>query len=785
MLPENVNAILALLARRLDPIGLGSGSFEAALTVDERTVGLNVRRDVGEVVDGGKVGTATLRNVGPATGLFGYTALSSPAGFVKAAHAAASEVARLADLVCTARDPADVRRTVKRLDRLSDVLCSVVDAAELVRNVHPDPKHVDAANEAHSILSSLLNQLNTHQGLYAALVRVFETPSILSSLSTEELRVAQLLKADFEKSGIHLPDASRRRFVELSDRILNLGHRMVLSAHPSVDSVTIDDPHTKLQGLSRPLIESMTGRTGRRAVVRTGSSSAFAVLRMARDEAVRKSVYVANNSGSEEQIGRLEEMLVVRGQLAQMLGKESFAELSLGDKMVESPENVMAFLESLAEAHQPKVLEEISRLQELKRIHTNHKGPAPPVINAWDRYYYGQFISPGAAIAPPGSTDPFHSTPSPASATRDSLASYFTTGATFEGLSTLFSSLYGVTFRPAQVAPGETWHEDVRKLEVVHETEGLLGIIYCDLFIRERDGGGPPARKYECPAHFTVGCLRRIDDDEVENRQGADELLRASRFKQVKVGNEVRTYQLPVVVLVTSFMRPEGETRPGLLSLSEVETLFHEMGHAMHSVLARTNFQHIAGTRVPMDFVEVPSTLMEYFARSPAVLSTFARHYQTGDPLPPALLAARRPQYSPLETHNQLQMALLDQQYHSRIALSPTFSSTQTLRDLHTRMGGGIPFAEGTAWQVQFSHLFSYGASYYSYFWSRRWVLRIWRELFEGREGNWREGGEKVREELLAHGGGRDPWVGLERVGVVREGEREGRVKGRLEDLGY
>ncbi|TPX60876.1 hypothetical protein SpCBS45565_g07392 [Spizellomyces sp. 'palustris'] len=719
-------------------------------------------------------------------GLFGFAALDRPEGFIRAARAAIDEVNQIVERVCAAtreHNISEMKKTVKRLDRLSDILCSVVDTAELIRHVHPDGRFVRSANDAHGILSNFMNQLNTHQGLYETLKRVVQDAAISTQFSEQELRVANLLLVDFEKSGIHMPLATRKRFVELQDRILELGQAVVMNAFPVVDSIEVEDPRKKLQGVPENIISSVT--VGSRAIIPTSSAAALAVLRMARDEDVRRTMYMAMNSGSKYQVDVLEEMLVKRGELARLLGKESYAQMYLVDKMAETPENVMAFLESLSNLHRPKAQRDLDRLRRLKSVHL---GPnASHEVQPWDRFFYSRFISPSAAIAAqPGSADPFHAPPpvTVAGGGSDGLSAYFTVGSTFDGLSRLFKSLYGVTFEPVMLAPGEVWHEDVRKLEVVHETEGKIGTIYCDLFRR----GPGEGRKYESAAHFTVRCSRRIDDEEHFGPEFRSGIMRVrDSEKDIQEDGYVKRYQLPIVVLVTAFKKPSGVDHPSLLSLWEVETLFHEMGHAMHSMLARTEFQHIAGTRVPMDFVEVPSIFMENFARSPKVLASFGRHHKTGAPLPPELLRSAQATSSSadaFETQHQLQLALLDQMYHSPHALEPSFDSTSLLIESQRRFNV-FPPVPNSAWQVQFTHLFSYGATYYSYFWSRRWVNRIWRRWFENRdEQAWKEGGELVRKELLGWGGGRDPWVGLEKLGVVKEGEREGNFKVELQDLG-
>ncbi|KAI8928432.1 hypothetical protein BC831DRAFT_448668 [Entophlyctis helioformis] len=745
----------------------------------------------------------------PHTGLFGYHGLDQPSGFIDAARAGIEQAQHLVDLVCAAESDAEVRKTVKRLDTLSDMLCCVVDTAELIRNVHPNRAFVEAANHAHAALNSYLNHLNTHQGLYNALRRVLDTPTIASDLSEEERRVAHLLIVDFEKSGIHMPEATRRRFVELNDHILELGQEFVMNAAPAQETVTFDDAHQSLLGVPSQVIDAVcraSSRTrrsastaaasssssssvwaGARAVVPTSSDIASTVLRMARSDETRKRMFTAMNSASPHQLAVLHDMLEKRAELAALLGKKSYGHMYLVDKMAETPENVWSFLDSLAQANRPLADAEIARIAAIKRVHTGRDEP----VRAWDRYYYTPFLtSHPVDVKSPGPADPLHMARAVPTGS-ENLAEYFTVGATFQGLSDVFKALYGITLEPGDVLPGEIWHDDIRKLHVVHETEGRLGTIYCDLFQRESGSGG--GRKYENAAHFTVRCSRRLDDDHVDEGSVPPGLGVMGNPQNEKRLADGRVYQMPIVVLVMNFARPL-QGRPGCLNLQEVDTLFHEMGHAMHSMLARTDFQHIAGTRVAMDFVEVPSILMEYFARSPEVLSTFGRHYKTGEPVPIELLRSRRSSLSTMEsyeTQQQLQMALLDQLYHSPLAMASLsssssaapFDTTAILQQLQDRVNP-IGHTAGTHWQVQFSHLFSYGASYYSYFWSRRWASRVHRKLFAGRPMHaWREGGEEVRQQVLRWGGGRDPWKGLEHIGIVKDGERDGKASGELADL--
>jgi intermediate peptidase len=188
-------------------------------------------------------------------------------------------------------------------------------------------------------------------------------------------------------------------------------------------------------------------------------------------------------------------------------------------------------------------------------------------------------------------------------------------------------------------------------------------------------------------------------------------------------------------------------------------------------MLSRTEFQHVSGTRVSMDFVEVPSIFTELFLKNSFIVSQFARHYKTCEPLNVEEYNERVHSSSLLDTieiQHQISMAMLgiflnshvlDQVYHSETAGS--MNSTQVLEQVQNSIHV-LPFVKGTAWQVQFSHLFGYGAGYYSYFWSRKWASRIHHQLLHHKHlDEWKEVGETLNSEVLGLGGSRNPWYFL------------------------
>ncbi|EPQ60415.1 mitochondrial intermediate peptidase [Gloeophyllum trabeum ATCC 11539] len=672
------------------------------------------------------------------TGLFGHSFLTSPAAFTALANSTLRRAHLLTERILQARrSREELSKVVKNLDRLSDLLCGVIDLAELVRNAHPSAQWVKTADEVYETLCEFMNVLNTHVGLYEVLNAVLSDREIVKSLSREAYQTALIFWRDFEKSGIRLPPEQRNEFVSLSSEIIVLGRQFLNEAAAprppaTITSSELRDLKDKGMGVRLQLQARFTQRE---LLVYPGSLQAQMIMRSAPSEEPRRKLYIASNSSTAEQIATLENMLKARARLARLVGKDSYAHMTLADKMARSPENVHHFLDALLDHTSPHARDALLVLSLRKQAHLGL--PSPPTIQAWDRDYY----CPPEPPAPPVPLPPL------------------TLGTVFMALSRLFRHLYGITLRPADVELGEAWNTDVRKLEVVDEETGVIGWIYADLFGRRGKASGA--------AHYTVRCSRRVDDDD-ENGDLALQGLQLSDAERQSLelskafealgrrplhGHD-GIYQLPVVVLLCDFARPSAQRGATVLEWHEVLTLFHEMGHAMHSMIGRTEYQNVSGTRCATDFVELPSILMEHFLNSPAVLALFdpksrSSSLQIGNYHEDAC--------HHIDTHYQILLAILDQAYHSPDVLQPEFDSTSTFSYLQ-KARGLIPYVPGTSFQTQFGHLFGYGATYYSYLFDRAIASRVWRILFSDDPLD-RETGERYKQEVLRFGGGNDPWT--------------------------
>ncbi|XP_069859209.1 mitochondrial intermediate peptidase isoform X2 [Dipodomys merriami] len=527
--------------------------------------------------------------------------------------------------------------------------------------------------------------LNTNVDLYQSLQKLLADKTLMESLDAETRRVAELFMFDFEISGIHLDEEKRRRAVDLNVKILDLSSTFLMGTN---------FPNKIEKHLLPEHIQHNFASDGHHVVV-------DGLHAEAPDDLVREAAYKIFLYPSSSQLKCLEQLLISRNLLAKLVGYSTFSHRALQGTIAQTPETVMQFLEKLSDKLSERTVRDFEMMRKMKM----KLNPQNSELMPWDPPYYSGVIRAERYNIEPSLYCPF-----------------FSLGACMEGLNILFNKLLGISLYAEQPMKGEVWCEDVRKLAVVHESEGLLGYIYCDFFQR--------ADKPHQDCHFTI---------------------RGGRLK------EDGDYQLPVVVLMLNLPR-SSRNSPTLLTPGMMENLFHEMGHAMHSMLGRTRYQHVTGTRCPTDFAEVPSILMEYFSNDYRVVNQFARHYQTGQPLPKHMvsrLCESKKVCAAAEMQLQVFYATLDQIYHGRHPLRK--STTDILKDTQERFYG-LPYVPHTAWQLRFSHLVGYGAKYYSYLMSRAVASMVWKECFLQDPFN-RAAGERYRREMLAHGGGKEPML--------------------------
>ncbi len=427
------------------------------------------------------------------------------------------------------------------------------------------------------------------------------------------------------------------------------------------------------------------------------------------DRATREKMFKAyssrgNNGNEYDNKELMVKMMALRIEKAKLLGYENPAQMILADKMAGNPETVDSFLASIMAPAVAKAKEEIADMQVF--MDEDVKAgllPAGSKIEPWDWAYYTEKVRKAKYALDEEQTKP-----------------YFKMENVRQGVFDLTTKLWGLQYEKLENIP--VYHADVEGFKVTDADGSLIGVILTDYFPRSTKRGG---------AWMTNFVNQEIVD-----------------------GVEVR----PVIVNVGNFAKPTAD-KPSLLTLDQVETLFHEYGHALHGLLTQCTYKSVSGTSVARDFVELPSQIMENWAFQKEVLASYARHYETGEVIPDDLVA----KIEAAGTFNQGFMttelaaaSILDMKWHeltSAEGLDPMAFEAQACAEMGL-IGEIIPRYRST----YFAHIFSggYSAGYYSYLWAEvldkdAFELFMEKGIFD------KETAKSFRENVLEKGGSDEP----------------------------
>jgi len=616
-----------------------------------------------------------------------------------------------------------------QLDHISKTVCNVIDAAELCRSVHASEEWRESANRAFAMISEYIGELNADTTLYETLRKVTEhTDQVRPNLSEEDERFCQLLRAEFERDGIHLPQQERQELQQLQMHVTQLETMFNNNLVQSRKDMNID--RAALDGVFHPQYLASQGISEDMATLKipTESDIAQTLSKYSANPEVRRHVYMESMTAYPENLPVLEALINMRHQVSTKLGFDSYADRFLQDKMAGSQANVYSFLNNLLQSNQPAYKAEMEEILQAKQK-VEGVSPVSAVIEPWDIPFYTGILKARKGFD------------------AGAVSAYLTLDNCIDGIKILVDRLFGIQMIEKEVAPDEAWDRTsseqqtaLRRLEFVDQTTGeSLGTMYLDL--QKREG------KYGHAAHFTVRCGCVEDSPYAENATGA--------------------FQKPIIALVCNLSNLS-HGGSSILSHNEVETIYHEMGHMLHSMLSRTKYQHLSGTRAPMDFVETPSHWLENFVWDSEFLQILGRHHETGSPIPDDMvekLQQSRYEYHAIERQNQILYALFDQKIFGVpdhfVGIQGRVNSTDIFAKLHRKQG--VPYADGTHWHSRFGHLITYGAGYYGYLYSQVFARDIWKECFEGNSMS-RTAGEKIWHNVLIHGGARDPNIMLKEL---------------------
>ena len=518
-------------------------------------------------------------------------------------------------------------------------------------------------------LSEHSNNISLNEKLFARIKAVYDSAES-TQLNQEDRVLLDKTYDGFIRNGANLPEADKERFRQISSELSVLTLQFSQNNLNETNSYELPLTLEQLDGIPESVIEAYAQTAKEKDkegyVVTLHAPSLVPFLKYSRNRELRKQLYMAYNTqcikDNENNNTEIVKKLVnLRLERAQLLGFQTAADYVLTKRMAENSLNVYQLLNQLLEAYTPTAHKEVAEVVALAKELEDEDFELMP----WDWAYYSEKLKEKRF-----------------NLNEEELRPYFELGKVIEGVFGLATRLYGITFKKNEEIP--VYHPDVETYEVYDEDQELLAILYTDFHPRTSKRSGA----------WMTSFKEQWKDENGNSR--------------------------PHVSITMNFTKPSAN-KPALLTFSEVNTFLHEFGHALHGMFANTTYQSLSGTNVYWDFVELPSQIMENFAIEKEFLNTFAKHYQTNEPIPAEMIqrivnaSNFNVAYACLR---QLSFGLLDMAWYTRT--EPFEGDVRTYEKEAWAKTQLLPNVPEACMTVQFSHIMAggYSAGYYSYKWA-------------------------------------------------------------------
>ena len=547
----------------------------------------------------------------------------------------------------------------EQLDRVSSIFFNL-NSAETNDEIQK------IAQEVSPILTEFSSKISQNEKLFQRIKKVFDEKENLD-LNEEQKTLLNETYKGFVRNGALLNEEDKKKLekidIDLSVKSLNFGQNVLAATNAYFKHITNKED---LAGIPEPILAQYAEEAKERGLegyaITLQYPSYIPAMTYADNRNLRQELALANgkkafDGGEFDNQNLIKEIINLRQQKAELLGYKNFAEYVLEERMAESPKKVFDFLNQLLTAATPYAEKEIAQLKELAKADGIDK------MEAYDHAYYAEKLRKQKFDLNDEELKPFF----PLEKVQD---------AVFD----LAGKLFNLDFK--EVTDIQKYHSEVRVYEVF-ENNSLKAVLYVDYFPRKGKRAGA----------WMTSFKNQWKKDNADSR--------------------------PHISVVCNFSKPTADT-PSLLTFQEVTTLFHEFGHALHGILADTQYPNLSGTSVKWDFVELPSQFLENYCYEPEFLKTFAKHYQTGEVLSDEKIKKINESKNFMEgyqTLRQLGFGLLDMAYHTQ---PEAVQDIKTFETKQTEKCSLYPINVETAISPSFSHIFQggYSAGYYSYKWA-------------------------------------------------------------------
>ncbi|WP_048697241.1 peptidyl-dipeptidase Dcp [Erwinia piriflorinigrans] len=604
--------------------------------------------------------------------------------------------------------PPDFANTYQALEQSGRTLQRVynVFSAMTASNTNDELQALD--EEMSPVMAALNDDIMLNTKLFARLDKVYQQRLSLP-LDAESLRLVEVTWQSFELAGARLNDEEKTQLKALNQESATLSTRFStrLLAATKAGSARFNDPQ-QLAGLNKDELAAAADAAETRGqknqwLLMLQNTTQQPDLQKLSDRSARKTLFDASWTRAEKSDANDTREVVmrlaqVRAQQAKLLGFDSYAAWKLQDQMAKNPQAALAFMRQIAPAATARARRETADIQAIIDRQQGGFTVAP-----WDWQYYAEQVRRAQYDLDESEIRP-----------------YFELHNVLEnGVFYAATQLYGITFKPRPDLP--VYQPDVKVYEVFDKDGTPLALFYADWFKRDNKGGGAWMGNF-------------VDQSTL-------------------LGSK------PVIYNVANFSKP-APGQPALLSWDDVITLFHEFGHALHGMFANQRYPSLSGTATPRDFVEFPSQFNEHWASNPQVFSHFARHFQSGEPMP-ATLRDKMLRVSKFnkgyEMSELLAAALLDQHWHALDAGQPLQQVDSFEQNALTQEQINLPAVPPRYRSSYFQHIWGngYAAGYYAYLW-RQMLADDGFAWFDEHGGLTRENGQRFRDNVLSRGNSED-----------------------------
>ncbi len=577
------------------------------------------------------------------------------------------------DAIVNNEDAPTFENTIVALDRSGIVLDRVCGVFYNVLEADGNEQMDAIANEVAPILSDFQNGILLNEGLFSRIKAVYDQRESLN-LNPEQLRLLTETYKSFAQNGANLPADKKARLKEINSQLavlsLQFGQNVVAETNsPAVQRFITDE--ALLEGLpesAKAAAKEEAAAAGRAdAWLFTPKRTSFTpVLQYCKNRELRKQLLMdyttrGNHDNANDNKSVINQTMRLRLEKAQLLGYDCPANYILADCMAKDAKTVDAFLQSVWEPSLAAAKREAAELQKL--LEQDFPGEK---LQPWDWWYYAEKLRKAKYDLDEEEVKP-----------------YFELSNVRRGAFQLAHNLYGLNFEQLDNMP--VYNKEVEVFKVTDTDGSLVGILYTDYF--PRAGKRPGAWMNNILPQY-------VDAEGVDHR--------------------------PIIINVGNFNKPTKDN-PSLLSMDDVETLFHEFGHALHGLMSKATYKTLSGTNTPRDFVELPSQFMENYCYEPQILKTYAFHYQTGEVMPQELIdkinAAKKFNQGFVETE-LLSASILDMDYHELTncdTIDVNAFEAASMEKMHM-----IPEIIVRYRSTFYNHIFTtgYEAGYYSYTWA-------------------------------------------------------------------